>query len=675
MTVYAIGATSLIGGGEGALDAVYVESNGVAPWSGAGETPGVHNGDPAFVTVQGDKIYHYIADSTSGAAESSPSVIKPDWASLGVAYTGDLRWILHDVYKAHTQGTDTALGTVSAKNPPIDADLALYRDSTAANAIVTSTWTQVKAFLKTYFDTLYNKYVLENHASKHTDGTDDIQSATAAQKGVATSAQITKLDGIEALADVTDTDNVTAAGALMDSEIDADLKTLSLPANTTISSYAASLVDDETAAAARATLELNLTTAGKTSGAHKIGIASIGTPTFTTVGNVLSLINSAGRATGGAISDAGGETVNVAAGTGFIKAADDDTAELLSFDWAASNGLAVPTDTMRYIGVVFGDPPVVDIRTAGTHNLDSEFPLGTVVNEGGTLHIHNNPWWVTDGITNIIERFQAQGHLTRDAHVGGLVLSVTATRRIVVSPGTLWSRLNEYSISAFTSVADAATFEAYYVDAIGVWRDADLTQYLVTSWNDTSITGTGALATLDNNKYINLWIYVEADDSEIALVYGQAQHVSAASAEAEAPPTNIPVHISEHGILIGRILIKKGVDTPVEVQSVWETTFTASQASDHGNLTGLTDNDHQQYSLIGTQGVFAGSGTFAGLTGDVIDIGATLGGTSYAVTVTAQADSEDVGAIYITTKTTSQFTVFCTGSGTPGFDWILVDLN
>ena len=66
----------------------------------------------------------------------------------------------------------------------------------------------------------------------------------------------TKLDGIEAGADVTDTANVTAAGALMDSEVDADIKTLSLPANTTISAYGASLVDDADAATARATLGL-----------------------------------------------------------------------------------------------------------------------------------------------------------------------------------------------------------------------------------------------------------------------------------------------------------------------------------------------------------------------------------------------------------------------------------
>ena len=63
-----------------------------------------------------------------------------------------------------------------------------------------------------------------------------------------------KLAAIEAGADVTDATNVTAAGALMDSEVDANIKTLALPASTTISAFGATLTDDADAAAALVTL-------------------------------------------------------------------------------------------------------------------------------------------------------------------------------------------------------------------------------------------------------------------------------------------------------------------------------------------------------------------------------------------------------------------------------------
>ena len=69
-----------------------------------------------------------------------------------------------------------------------------------------------------------------------------------------TATEVRAIINVEDGADVTDTANVTAAGALMDSEVDADIKTLSLPASTTISTFGASLVDDLDAAAAQTTL-------------------------------------------------------------------------------------------------------------------------------------------------------------------------------------------------------------------------------------------------------------------------------------------------------------------------------------------------------------------------------------------------------------------------------------
>jgi len=89
------------------------------------------------------------------------------------------------------------------------------------------------------------------------DGTIDFVVASQTDENF-TTADHSKLDGIEASADVTDTANVTSAGALMDSEVDADIKTLSLPASTTISTFAKTFLDDADAAAVKTTLGIDV---------------------------------------------------------------------------------------------------------------------------------------------------------------------------------------------------------------------------------------------------------------------------------------------------------------------------------------------------------------------------------------------------------------------------------
>jgi hypothetical protein len=212
-------------------------------------------------------------------------------------------------------------------------------------------------------------------------------------------------------------------------------------------------------------------------------------------------------------------------------------------------------------------------------------------------------------MTNVTEVIRSLGLVRRDESIGGLILSVTGTRNISVSSGTLWSMLNEFAFAGLNT-ASSGTFEYYWYKAGTGWQSSDATQYSVTQWNDVTQT---ALQTIDANKYLNVWVYGEfnAGVPSVALIYPQAQYNTAAAAEAKPAPDNLPTHIKDVGKLLGRIIIKQGVDAPISVETVFTTTFSNSVVTDHGNLSGLSDDDHTQYWLSGTArtGNFSTSGT------------------------------------------------------------------
>jgi len=143
MTVYAIGATSLIGGGSGALDAEHVND--------ADGNLQIHDGDPAFVCVQGDVIYHFIADADSGGVPDGEAVIKPLWESDGVSYTGDLRWIRHYVFGIGGEAFTTALKN-KLEGVEALADVTDAVNVAAAGAVMSETDPVFSAWDKDYAD-------------------------------------------------------------------------------------------------------------------------------------------------------------------------------------------------------------------------------------------------------------------------------------------------------------------------------------------------------------------------------------------------------------------------------------------------------------------------------------------------------------------------------------------
>lgn len=192
-----------------------------------------------------------------------------------------------------------------------------------------------------------------------------------------TTALKSKLDGIETGADVTDTANVKAAGALMDSEVDADIKTLSVPANTTISAFGATVIDDANAAAARTTLGVD---AAGTDNSTDVTLA--GTPDYITISGQVITRNSVDLA-----NDVAGNLPvgNLNSGTGASAATfwrGDGT-------WASAGGGSGSMTTVKEGDVQLGGADIVTLDFDGDDFNLSEAPdteVNIVVNDAGIDH-------------------------------------------------------------------------------------------------------------------------------------------------------------------------------------------------------------------------------------------------------------------------------------------------
>lgn len=363
-------------------------------------------------------------------------------------------------------------------------------------------------------------------------------------------------------------------------------------------------------------------------------LARIAGSTFSTVQHLQDVFHSAGWVSGGGITDDADGTITVAAGIGLIRATDSPVAEILYFDWSAESGanVTLADNDISYIYVEYnaGSPQVV-ARTTVSTDFNTDVLLAVLSRAGTVLHINETDRHeVGDHANNMIRRLKA---VLPYGHESGAIIGAPATVKISLTAGVFWRGLTRFTTSAVdTNVG--GTFTYYYND--GAWQSvATQTDIDELQYNDF---GTG-LAALSNNKYGVHWVYKEADDDDVAIIYGLGDY-TLAQAEDAGTPTAVPQHLEIEGILVGKIIIGKGDAFFTQLESSFTSTFQGSVATDHGNLAGLTDDDHTQYVLADGTRALAGAWDMGSqnLTNVDIDSGTLDGITTLGIGDTTYTD-------------------------------------
>ena len=290
-------------------------------------------------------------------------------------------------------------------------------------------------------------------------------------------------------------------------------------------------------------------------------------------------------------------TVNISSGSAVLRDDAYESAALLYVEFPGINNLALNNKDTNYI-ILDYSPTSPSIRIGSSLNSSNEMnstALYIAYREGTNIsridlrnqnvdsnRKHKKLLYETESFKRIL---------------GGSVLGVTGARHIQVSSGGFYFGLNKVNHPAFnTLIADS--FEYFFRNGSGDWNKTSSTQFSCTEYDN----GTGALSPLDPNYYCSHWIYIINDHpSKLLVQYGQTQYSQLEHATEEQPPTP-PEIASGLGVLIGRILVKEGSNTPERVDSAFVQHFTYAHSKNH-NETALIQGGatNERYHLTEAQ--------------------------------------------------------------------------
>jgi hypothetical protein len=377
---------------------------------------------------------------------------------------------------------------------------------------------------------------------------------------------------------------------------------------------------------------------------------------------------------GGQITVVSALTINTEAGYGYLTKSDN-SGIVRRIDWIDTT-LTLTSNSDLYIFInENGILSSSGSRPSSTFNII----MGRVVTNSTTVE------FIDLSPVNAEHMANRYGGLLRNAigpiySTGSIVTENVTPFHLNVSQGEYYYASNEFMPSGGTDI----TFTQYYRNGLGGWITSATT--LV---NNTSYDGNGSLSALTTSYFTKHTLYLVGQGTyeKYFLVLGQNEYSTLVQAEDALLPTP-PTFFTDSVTQVANIYIQQGTTGITQIEDIRPVIgFKAggvNASSVHGNLLGLTADDHLQYLRVDGFRAMSGNlnmggnnivsaGTVNGVTVESHAMRHQFGGSDPVGTVTPSANAIPFADVngkldsWITPITISGGTGIVTGGTYPNF--------
>lgn len=242
-----------------------------------------------------------------------------------------------------------------------------------------------------------------------------------------------------------------------------------------------------------------------------------------------------------------------------------------------------------------GNPVMQVIQDRIIYNDTTVIPLNSMMVSNGYVHLSH---WDRYGeaLPNKLHHRLVQTQ--RYARESGCELSVSGTN-VRIASGIVWRGARDFTLQdTYSNGSNNSNWYFYSHNATGGWGVTFPASGF--DYNNYDSTFTGITPLPSNLTYNINWIYRGIEDHQHGYyVLSNTGYKDLPTAIAVTKVPDVPLTISSHALLVGRIICVKGNPVPVLVESAFDIGFTGAPLNDHNQLSGLQGGNDgiEQYHL------------------------------------------------------------------------------